>query len=366
MTTPRIPRHVKTLDSMRAISALIVFASHLLQIFWFPLIGLYNAVHTANSLLSETAVIIFFLLSGYLITMSIWKNIGKSGYFMISEFSAARLARIYPPLLCAILIVLIVFFLIKFTGLPGVSTPLRHPSDLYAARDLLTVSRGEVVSALLMRGGLLQVNGPLWSLYIEVQLYAAAGAAALALKGRVGLWRVAGAAVFAAFCWFIYRHGYLLYAAWWLVGSAFFLCQLYARRDLVLTFACGVLGAAILYFNTAGLAVEAARLCLMLPFSYLMFFVWNWESARLENVAGFSYTLYLIHFPLMVLCYSAFLALQTSAPPALPGRILASLFAASIAYLVAWALGRRVENTRPFKQLILSSFQYGRRRLKTG
>ena len=360
------PRHVKTLDSMRAISALVVFTSHLVQIFWLPLVGLKSTLHTANNILSESAVIVFFLLSGYLITMSIWKNIGVSGQFRVTEYAAARVARIYPPLLCAILVAAGVYFLVNAAGLPGGSTPLRHASDLYAARDFLTISPAEVASALQMRGGLLQINGPLWSLYIEVQLYAAAGAAALALKGRTPFERVVGTAAFAALAYFLMRHNYLLYTAWWLLGAAFFLGQMTTNSRYLSSLVCAALSAAILYFTTASMTVETLRLGFMLGLAYLMFYAWEWKSPQLETIADFSYTLYLLHFPLIVLGYSAFLALQSAAPPTLEARIFASLVTALIAFVTAKVLGQFAENTQLFKRMILSTLQFGLRRLRVG
>ena len=356
---PRLPRHVKTLDSMRALSALAVFVSHILQIFWLPLIGLGNWVHQTNNQVSESAVIVFFLLSGYLITMSIWKNISRAGHFSLVEFAAARIARIYPPLLCAILVGLAVFALIKLTGLPGATTPLRHPSDLYAARGILAVSAGEIKNSLMMRSGLLDINGPLWSLYIEVQLYAAAGAAAFLLRGRgTPLWRIVAGAVFAALlCSGIYSlPDYLLYGAWWLIGATFFLCQFSAHRNLLLALSCGSLTGAVVYFSHTTLPAETARLVAMITLAYLMFFVWSWESPWLENVARFSYTLYLIHFPILILCYSIFLSLQTAPPPSLAERAAASFLGLTLAFVAAWRLGRPAENTRFFKAIILSSF----------
>ena len=352
------PRHVNTLDSMRALSALAVFLSHLVQIAWLPVLGLGSWLHRANSLLSESAVIVFFLLSGYLITMSIWRNIERSGRFDFLDFAAARIARIYPPLLCAILIALAVYYAIRVLDWPGGASPLRHAGDLYAARDMLSMTRGEIKNALMMRSGLLTINGPLWSLYIEVQLYAAAGAFAYLLRGAGLAWRAAAGLLLGLLLWSSIREtpDYLLYAAWWLLGASFFVCQLSPRRNLLLSLVVAGLGAAILYTTHASPLVEATRIALMLILAALMFFVWSWESRLLEEIAGFSYTLYLIHFPIIILVYSGFLALQSAAPPSFAARSVASLAAAVLAYYAARFLGKPAENSRFFKRLILLPF----------
>lgn len=64
-------RHSATLDSLRALSALVVLLGHVLQVFWYPVVGLHGPVHVITSALTETSVIVFFLLSGFLITASI-------------------------------------------------------------------------------------------------------------------------------------------------------------------------------------------------------------------------------------------------------------------------------------------------------
>ena len=355
MTASGIPRHNMALDSMRALSSLAVFASHLVLIFWLPRAGARDPVYPVTHVVSETAVIIFFLLSGYLITMSIWKNITDNGHFRSSDFAVARIARIYPPLIAAILVSVGVFGVLTMAGLPGVAVPLRHPSDVYSIRDILTLRPGEIVKSLLMWGGLLQIDGPLWSLYIEVPLYAAAGAAALALKGRGGIGRVCGIITFAALTWFMLERGYVLYAAWWLMGAVFFAWRV--RPGRLVWLAGAALAAVILAFSPASPMLEALRLCVLLGLSIAMFFFWRWKSPWLEDIAGISYTLYLVHFPLLLLAYSLFVSLQGAAPPSPTARLLAALSGAVATFTAAWFLGRQAEDTKRFRRLIRPFFR---------
>lgn len=355
--TTRAPRHVRTLDSMRAISALVVLASHLVQIFWLPVVGLHNPVHFTSNFLSESAVIVFFLLSGYLIAMSIWRNFAKNGHFSHTEYAVSRLARIYPPLLCAVAIAIGIFYLIGFFSLPGGADPLRQAQDLYAAREILQFQWGELASALMLRGGLLDINGPLWSLYIEVALYAAAGALAMAILGRAWPSRMLGILLFLAICYAVRRDYQLygLYSAWWLLGVTFFLSQLDERRKLVTLSAAILPSAAILYLTGTDRTIEAMRIPAMLGLSCLMFFVWQWESKLLERIAGFSYTLYSIHFPILIPGYSIFLHLEGNSAPAGADRMLASLLSTSAALGASWILGRYVENAGFFRKLGLAT-----------
>ena len=176
-------RHSATLDCIRALSAVVVLFGHAVQIFWYPAVGLHSVIHRTTNILTESAVIVFFLLSGYLITASIDSNIRRHNRFVPSEYLVARLARIYPPLFAAIVLTAGIFAVFRVFDLPGISSPLRGSGDVYSARDMLSLSNSEIRQTLIMNGGLLVMNGPLWSLYIEVQLYSAAGVFAWLLFG---------------------------------------------------------------------------------------------------------------------------------------------------------------------------------------
>ncbi|MFO1248234.1 MAG: hypothetical protein U1E93_08450, partial [Alphaproteobacteria bacterium] len=67
--------------------------------------------------------------------------------------------------------------------LPGGQIPYGVPGDLFAVRTQLTVHPSDVIGALAMTGGLGAVNGPLWSLYAEFQLYLVAMCIACWLRG---------------------------------------------------------------------------------------------------------------------------------------------------------------------------------------
>lgn len=136
--------HTKSLDAVRAISALTVFLSHIIQIVWLPLVGIGSLVHVVNSFVSETAVIVFFVLSGYLISLSIHRNIENNGGFVAFDYLRSRFLRIYPPLVGAVVLSLSVWGLLEVFELPGVATPLRAASDLYAAREAISITMADV------------------------------------------------------------------------------------------------------------------------------------------------------------------------------------------------------------------------------
>jgi hypothetical protein len=72
-----------------------------------------------------------------------------------------------------------------------------------------------------MQSGMTIVDGPLWTLYVEVKIYFIVMGVALVAFGRNGVHRLAGVGVLAAGIWSIhgdYNCG--LFAAVWLIGSA--------------------------------------------------------------------------------------------------------------------------------------------------
>jgi peptidoglycan/LPS O-acetylase OafA/YrhL len=170
--------HNEHLDAARGLASIAVFSAHIGQIFLFRVIGLDHPVSLALRFLGFHSVVVFFLLSGHLIRKSITSNIKRNGEFNATEYFTARIIRIYPPLIGSILICCIVWCIIHGFGLSGAET-YRYSGDLYTAREAYTLHLDEIAIALTMRPAMLQVNGPLWSLFIEFQIYILAFAAAV-------------------------------------------------------------------------------------------------------------------------------------------------------------------------------------------
>ena len=66
--------NIRLLDSFRGLAAIAVLLDHLCATFLLPVLGVTSALSVAMGLLGSWAVIIFFILSGYLITSSILYN----------------------------------------------------------------------------------------------------------------------------------------------------------------------------------------------------------------------------------------------------------------------------------------------------
>jgi peptidoglycan/LPS O-acetylase OafA/YrhL len=132
---------IPSLDGVRAISFLIVFAAHS---------GLDWIVP------GRLGVNIFFLLSGYLITTLMIRERAKSGWISLKLFYARRALRIFPPMYSI------------------ASATLLY---LWFSHQMAGITAGGLCSQLFYyqnywyHGGLIPGLGPLWSLAVEEHFY---------------------------------------------------------------------------------------------------------------------------------------------------------------------------------------------------
>lgn len=133
----------QSLDAMRGLAALGVLLTHCLQIFLVD--GTLN--HTPLRMLTNgrSFVIFFFVLSGFVLALSIWSTRERGSYL---NYVGRRLVRLYPPFLIA--------------GLGGYIVHAAAGSA--TAHDLF-----EHLAALGTNSGL-AINFPSWSLVYELRL----------------------------------------------------------------------------------------------------------------------------------------------------------------------------------------------------
>lgn len=208
------------LDTMRTLSALMVLLVHLLQVFAFRFLGPQHIASHLFGTFARHAVIIFFLLSGYLVCRSMLTNATRFGRFNMLDYAAARLARIYPPFLVAFALSVLVWLVISLFVLPGSPpNPFAQPGYGVAMPLVITLTVHEILSALMLFSGLDATNPPLWSLYVEVRLYLLAGLLAWSLSRRAFLVAIAPLALLV---WFSYSSPeFLVFCVLWSVAATF-------------------------------------------------------------------------------------------------------------------------------------------------
>jgi peptidoglycan/LPS O-acetylase OafA/YrhL len=328
------------LATVRGLAAIVVLLSHVVQVHFLRFTGLNTPLHWISSIASEYAVVVFFILSGYLIAHTLEANIKRNGTLRLDVYVIARIARIYPPFLYSIGVSLTVFFILDVFELPGRSSPMRLPTDLYASRDFVHLSFHEIKKALFMFDGLLEINGPLWSLYIEVKLYILFACALALVTKRSITQKILLVMVF----YYLAKSGLALNpafvgcAAVWLTGSiAYYVIQGGGRARLILCGGLIVITAICYLLKRIEISpwIVGREILITASITLLLFRVklstWVPMSRRLSDC---SYSLYVTHFPVLLLAQS--LLIYTNSTSVIAAGMLAILSiaaAASVAFI---------------------------------
>jgi peptidoglycan/LPS O-acetylase OafA/YrhL len=341
------------LDGLRGISAQVVFVAHLLKAFW-P--GLPPVMVNALEAMAYLAVVAFFMLSGYVIAGSIAAR-SRSGRFDLVGFGVARVARIYPPYIAAIILCFALGWLMRLGLIPipeimrgwpidlGIMAMLRALVFLYLQHDLMT-----------------RLDGPLWSLRLEVILYVVAACLAVIWTWR-GVWRVLAAAFALVLLAGMLRglSGALLAIITFGIGAlSFFVAPwLRARFNPAWSAAAAAIGiglslAILGSSQTFGLG-QRWELAVTTPLALVSGVVIaqlaggeGTLATRLSRAAplgAFSYTLYIIHLPLIYVVQSVE-----------PGGSVAAIAMAAATFVgiqaLAFALARPLENHTAFVAML--------------
>ena len=138
----KLSNRIPSLDGLRAISIVLVIAGH-----WLHVLGVGNAGNLGN-----LGVRVFFVISGFLITGLLLKELEKTSELNLPKFYFRRTLRIFPPYY----FYLFVIFLVAFFGV--IQIPLRSLffASVYVS-DYLNPSNWFL--------------GHTWSLAVEEQFY---------------------------------------------------------------------------------------------------------------------------------------------------------------------------------------------------
>jgi len=358
------------LGAIRGVAAFVVFLAHIVQVFWLRVWGLGSWQHSISSDASYYSVIVFFILSGFLITHSIEVNAARNGILNLTEFFVARFSRLYPPFLFSIAISLLVYACLELFKLPGRTSPMILPGDVYTAREIVQLPLRELLSALLMRDGLAEINGPLWSLYMEAKLYVLFACGYALWQGRR---RAFVMVLLAITCYYTMRAGwrynseFMRYAAIWLLGSCAYYLRIPLKQALrKRSLACGVCLVALLaavdlaaaHFELTPLRGGSRPVWIdVLISAGIAAFLFGLRP-RLgfgDKIADYSYSLYAMHFPVLLLAQALLVA---SGCTSLAGAALASA-CGGVAAIVLAQVGGRLEAAKPrIQRQVLSLWQF--------
>lgn len=307
---------LSTLESWRGLLSLLVFIAHLFQIFLYPVIGTNNYLVVINGTIANIAVVCFFLLSGILISYSGF-NLVENNKFNWRKYLINRFSRIYPTFIFVLLLCgVFVFVFPYFNG--GSYSIQKLDSDKYMPRESYYCSFTEMIrSLLLINSNLTVINGPLWSLIIEWWLYFFGMFLMFftALEGKSFFFKIVFFFLSLIPLWYNYYYigvASLYYAAIWLFGflySFYFRNRMSLVKGLLYLSAAGVVALVFIY-GIKSINIKTSppsqygvfQIFLSLLFLNLMFKIKL--PSFFNSVARFSYTLYILHFPVALYIFS--------------------------------------------------------------
>lgn len=350
------PAQSEQLDTLRGLSAIAVLIGHSIQIFIAPVIP---AISPAFGLLAQAAVMLFFVLSGFLITKSCTRNLSQNDRFDVAAYARDRLNRIYPPLVFALALVMALVLIAPYVFPSGSLAFVHH--EPFIARSGFYVDVQSFAGTIVFLNGFfvdnISANGPLWSLSYEVWYYVVAGL----IAWRIGIGTLLGLAVLL-FLGSINKV-FLAYSAVWFGGAA--VAIMHNRKSemggiAVLTLVaalCGAISMGAYYLSKAIFAQDPSEYPMMVLVLFNLSFGIAAASALHLMMTGklsfrpiastsakYSYTLYVTHFPILLFIYGA-------AQGLVHGNVWTSAIASACAFLIALGVARKVapvaENMSP-------------------
>lgn len=310
-------------DLLRGIAALWVCAGHIRNFLFVDFGSVANPNYFDQLFyfatgLGHQAVIVFFVLSGYFVGGSVWKQSSRSEFSWV-EYTLARLSRLWVVLLPALLATVyfdsLGEFLIDNAGYDGRwKSPLSSGPGIGAdSIDLSPLTFfGNVFFLQTIAVPVFGTNGPLWSLANEFWYYLTFPFVAIAFYKRSNWSLVALTIVLWLFACLPagIQSGFVFWLMGWLAAIA---NQAVSRIKLwqfflgVAIFCASLASTKLLsgFFSELIVAVSTMLLLLVLPHVKLG----NQLLVRgATGLSDMSYSLYLFHFPFVAFCWYVFIA----------------------------------------------------------
>lgn len=287
MTSPAILHRENNFDFLRMVAASLVLYSHHFVLTARPEPSFFS-LHAFGGV----AVLIFFSISGYLITQS-WYSDPH-----IVRFALRRILRIWPAF--TVVVVLAAYVLGPTVSRLTIQEYFDDPGTARYLYNLIMTPVFVLPGVFEQNPYPLGVNGSLWTIPIEVRAYEIFG-----LLGLIGLWKKRWVLVTTT----------LIFAAWYLWKSNPDLGKHHAHRELILYFFAGaslfalrahwqarpwlwLAGFVVLGMTAWALGYRYLGLTLILPYAAIFFGTSSTPWLRGAGRWGdFSYGTYLYAYP---------------------------------------------------------------------
>jgi peptidoglycan/LPS O-acetylase OafA/YrhL len=315
------PTFTSFLDLARWVCAWIVFLAHLRN----PLFMGFESVPAADRGVFVTlwyfvtgwygeAVVVFFVLSGYLVgAVACAKS--AVGRFQPVDYAIDRATRIILPFIPALFLTALfdwlgmTFFDVGFYSGVQPQIHAKLTGDAFVSFFTLDIFLKNLLMLQTIVSPAFGSNQPLWTISLEFWFYVTFGLFLTGISGVGKPWSWVVGAVGLAL---LLGGNFLMQMGLWLIGlGAGFVGRSRLERPLA---ACIALFASLCAFRLLKGAFGLGELVMLRNYLIALLFAWLLVSMRgarwsaLEAVrplnaimASFSYSLYLIHFPLMLL-----------------------------------------------------------------
>jgi peptidoglycan/LPS O-acetylase OafA/YrhL len=343
------------LDLARALAALLVALEHLRA---FVFVDYHTLVRPPLVLsafylvtgFGRQSVMVFFVLSGFLVGGAVLSRY-EATQWSWRDYAITRMTRLWIVLLPALLLTALWDNLGMaltnssfYTGgmwMIYISAPTADPSryDVTSFFGNLTFLQTVLVPTFGSNGPLWSLANEFWYYFLFPLLYCV-----LASKAQMGV-KLGSAAIALTIC-YVLPTWKLIYGLIWLLGVAAFVLHRRVRltpcyRNILLTLFGALLAAALTLSRTSILgrvagdfAIGAAFAAMLVPLSQMR--PPGSLTAKLSRLgAEFSYTLYLVHFPIaaFLACYVLDNRLQ------MPGLESMTIFVGLLTTIVLYAYG---------------------------
>ncbi|WP_043345630.1 acyltransferase family protein [Cupriavidus basilensis] len=356
----------KQLDSLRGFSALAVLVGHTNQIVVAPA---YDKLSPWFGLLSQSAVMVFFVMSGFLIAKSIKGNIARhDGNLLLRKYLSDRVIRIWPPLLFSVVLMALLYQLAPAVFPSGSNAFLPAERNALARQAFIFEPTQMLGAALALNDFFTDTpssNGPLWSLSIEVWYYVLAAI----IAWPRGWWKILSVPAATALFYVGWNNDQFYYylPVWW---AGYALSELHDRHWIppakYLRAATAAFSVAAAAFAYKSLTVADARsawhflvlfnvttgLCFAAILGLLLSGAIRVPTA-FAPAAAYSYTLYIVHMPLLLFAFGIF---QTTIQSSTALSIVAGVSFVPAIVWISKAASRIFEN-RPLVRSILPVFR---------
>jgi peptidoglycan/LPS O-acetylase OafA/YrhL len=338
------------LDLSRWLAAFLVVIEHLRSLMFADYgtqggMGVVGKIFYFLTGFGHSAVMVFFVMSGFLVGGKVLERLAQ-GNFSWQKYGVDRISRLYAVYVLALLLGgaldYVGYHHFNQFGLydqtfSGQIAVINHNFHQNLSAPVFAVNLAMCQTIL---GPVFGSNGPLWSLANEFWYYLAAPVLFLLIyKKKIGV-RTLGAAGLAGIVWFL-PSSILIYSVVWLLGAALYFFN--ERRLLPLWFSLGLFAACFSAGRMQWISTPfAADFLIGISFALVINSAAGFSQRLVgknlsRSLAGFSYSVYLCHFPFLALALSILFQTGVIGFRGRPTLPLAAIFLVVLLAVYLWS-----------------------------